>query len=241
MFVGARTPARSGQAYRSGALRITVDGNSIPAGAIFSPAQPIAGMLLADRNFIGCSVVDCAIGGQTWLMMNGTENTGLGYGTGSASDVNAAIAATGYRHILVEMETTNSIGRAGRTAVECQGDIATYNAARKLANPSLYIIAVTAPPRYNADSTIGARIMAVNAYMRNSANWTALGVNAVVDINTIPGFDNDGALSSYFDNNPQYWATPMDYIHPSLERTYRIRDAISQAIMAVPTSAVPLI
>lgn len=241
MFAGARTPHRGDKAYRTGKLRITVDGNSIPAGAVFTPAQPIAPMLAVDRNLIGCSVVDCCIGGQTWLMMNGTENTGLGFGSGSAADVNAAISATGYRHILIEMETTNSIGRAGRTAAECQADIATYNAARKLANPSLYIIAVTAPPRYNADATIGTRIMAVNAYMRNSANWAALGVNAVVDINTIPGFDHNGSQAAYFDNSPQYWATPMDYIHPSLDRTYRIKNTIVQTIMAVPTSAVPLI
>lgn len=241
MFVGARTPNLGDRAYRSGTLRITVDGNSIPAGFAFSPAAPIAGMLSADRNLIGCSVVDCAIGGQTWLMMNGTEDTGLGFGTGSATDVDAGISAAGYRHILVCMETTNSVGRAGRSAVQVQGDIATYTAARKVANPSVYIIAVTAPPRYNADATIGSRIESVNAYMRNSANWSALGVNSVVDISTIPGFDHDGSSATYFDAHPEYWATPMDYIHPSLERTYRVKDLICQRIMGIATSSVPLI
>jgi len=241
MFVGARAPALGDRAYRTGTLRITVDGNSIPAGFAFSPAAPIAGMLSSDRNLIGCSVVDCAIGGQTWLMMNGTEDTGLGFGSGSATDVDAGISATGYRHILVCMETTNSVGRAGRSAVQVQSDIATYTAARKAVNPSLYIIAVTAPPRYNADATIGSRIEAVNAHMRISANWASLGVNTVVDISTIPGFDHDGSSAANFDAHPEYWATPMDYIHPSLERTYRIKDLIAQRIMAITAAAVPLI
>lgn len=241
MFVGARTHARSDRAYRTGKLRITVDGNSIPAGAIFSPAQPIAGMLSADRNLLGCSVVDCAIGGQTWRMMAGTEDTGLGFGAGSSADVDAAISATGYRHVLICMETTNAIGRAGRTAAQAQSDAAAYVAARKAINPSLYVIMVTAPPRYNADSTIGTRIMAVNAYMRSSSNWATLGVNDVIDINTLPGFDHDGSSATYFDGSPQYWATPMDYIHPSLERTQRIRDLIVQRLMAIPTASVPLI
>lgn len=238
MFVGARTPALGDRAYRTGTLRITVDGNSIPAGYAFSPAVPIAGMLASDRNLIGCSVVDCAIGGQTWRMMNGTEDAGLGFGAGSAADVNAAISASGYRHVLVCMETTNSVGRAGRSAVQVQGDIATYNAARVAVNPNLYIIGVTAPPRYNVDATIGSRIEAVNAHMRNPANWASLGVNTVVDISTIPGFDHDGSSAAAFDAHPEYWATPMDYIHPSLERTYRIKDLIVQRIMAIPSSAI---
>lgn len=197
----------------SSAVKYIVDGNSIYANG--SGGLPMDIHLAANAYFSGTVAVfaGCAIAGQTWRQMTGLDG-------GSSADVDAAMDVT-KTCVLICAEGTNSIGNAGRTALQAQQDCTDYIAARRAAwlakggaAKKLRVVLCGAPPR---DGTSGARAASTTEYNNLcAAAYKAMGADVFVNyrIGSSP-FNHSGSDPGPFIARQDLWTETTMWLHPN--------------------------
>lgn len=180
-------PRAAYRAFAAGTAKVTLDGNSIMAGAHasgFWVPQVVAARLSPLSG--AQSVVNVAVGGHSYRMMNGLDG-------GSSADVDGAFDSAKF-NVLSIWDGTNSVG-SGRTAQQAADDLVAYIDARKAANAWGAIIVTDTVPRYEpAVSTAwgGTNQAAVDEYNRQllrhnqilANNWRDMGITRLVQMRT---------------------------------------------------------
>jgi len=198
-------PTLAKKAFRPSVnTKIIVDGNSIFAG---HAGTQMGTLLAASSYFSGteATIVNYAISGQTWQMMNGIG--------GSATDVDGAFVAL-KTNILICMETTNAVGNTNRTGAECYQDAVNYLAARKAAHPTLKIALCSALPRDGVAGFKNTNISICDDLMR--ANYRAIGADIFIDFRSGSSpFNHSGTVAQAFIDTQSIWAETSGWLHPN--------------------------
>jgi hypothetical protein len=175
------------KSFGAGTIKVTFDGNSIMNGAHASGywLPHVVAARIAPMNGAQ-SVVNVAIGGHSYRMMNGLDG-------GSTADVDGAFDAAKY-NILSIWDGTNSVG-SGRTGQQAADDLFDYINARKASRAWAAIVVTDTVPRYEpAVSTAwgGTNQAAVDEYNRQlvlhnqilANNWKDMGITRLVQMRT---------------------------------------------------------
>lgn len=184
-------------------LNVVVDGNSIWDNYYTSFGKFDQHMLQFEPlKSSGATTYCSALSGAKWADLI----------TRAPAQVDARWA-DGMENVLVVNETVNSLRSGGLSAEQVKAQIATYLSGR-LALHQWRVIFCKCPP-WGGGATYTAQLDArleVNGWVE--ANASALGIERVVGLSSIPQFNHDGKQPGPFQQYAADWQESSNWLHP---------------------------